>query len=461
MAADRSRRRKPPSARRGGVRVRTTLAAVVVVGVALLVGAVALVAAMQATLVGNLREATALRAAELAAVLEGGERPGFAVADPDEELVQVVDVDGTVVDASDNVAGRPPVAQLQPGQSERIGAAVGDDDLLAAASGAHTPDGRLTVIVARSVDDVAESTQVVTGLLAVGLPVLLGLVGVTTWHLVGRALAPVEGIRTEVEAISSAELHRRVPAPGGRDEVARLADTMNRMLGRLEGAQLRQRRFVADAAHELRSPVASIRQHAEVARAHPERSSLDALSGTVLTESLRIQRLVDDLLLLARADEGSLPLRRRSVDLDDLVFEEARRLRNTTDLRIDTERVSAGRVSGDPAGLARALRNIGDNAARHARSRVAFGLGEVDGVVHVDVDDDGPGVPVAARNRVLERFVRLDEGRGRDEGGAGLGLAIVAEVVAAHGGEVSVSDSPLGGARVEIRLPGLDDRPDG
>jgi len=270
---------------------------------------------------------------------------------------------------------------------------------------------------------------------------------------VGRALAPVEAIRAEVDAISATALHRRVPDPPADDEIGRLARTMNRMLERLERAQARQRRLVSDASHELRSPVAAIRQHAEVALAHPGRTSAAELAETVLAEDLRLQRLAEDLLLLTRADEHTLALRRRPVDLDDLVFDEARRLRAVSGLRVDTSQVSAGRVDGDAAGLRRVLRNLGDNAARHAEGRVAFSVAERDGVVLLEVDDDGPGVPEADRERVFERFVRLDDARARDGGGSGLGLAIVAELVAAHGGTVAIGASPAGGTRVGVSLP--------
>jgi signal transduction histidine kinase len=165
---------------------------------------------------------------------------------------------------------------------------------------------------------------------------------------------------------------------------------------------------------------------------------------------------VEDLLLLARADEHTLQPRRRLVDLDDLVFEEASRLREATSLRVDTTAVSAGRIDGDAAGLRRVLRNLGDNAAHHARGRIVFALGQENGAVVLTVDDDGPGIPEADRARVLERFVRLDDARARDAGGSGLGLAIVAELVGAHGGELGIAGSPLGGARVQIRLAAVD-----
>ena len=297
----------------------------------------------------------------------------------------------------------------------------------------------------------------VTDLLLIGLPILLVVAALTIWLMVGRALAPVEAMRREVDAISAADLDRRVPSPHGNDEIARLATTMNDMLDRLERGQARQRRFVADASHELRSPVASIRQHAEVALAHPDRTTVGALAETVLAENLRVQRLVDDLLLLARADEHTLQLQQRPVDLDDLVFEEARRLREATSLRVDTAR-RLGRA-GQRRPRRRSggsLRNLGDNAVRHASSQVAFTLGEQDGAVVLDVDDDGPGIPPDERQRVFERFVRLDDARARDAGGSGLGLAIVAEVVGAHRGTISIGSSGLGGARFEVRLPAID-----
>jgi signal transduction histidine kinase len=288
--------------------------------------------------------------------------------------------------------------------------------------------------------------------------VLLLVVAATTWLVVGRALAPVEAIRREVAAISATQLHRRVPDPPGADEITRLARTMNGLLGRLERSRARQQRFVSDASHELRSPVASIRQHAEVALAHPERGTVTELAENVLAEDLRIQRLVSDLLLLANADERPAPPRRRPVDVDDLVFAAARDLRAGSLLRVDTTAVSPARVAGDAAGLHRMVGNVVENAARHARGRIAFTLAQVDGTVLLAVDDDGPGIPVADRERVLERFVRLDDARTRSTGGSGLGLAIVAELVAAHGGKVAVGAGPLGGARVELRLPALDER---
>jgi signal transduction histidine kinase len=431
--------------------VRTTVTAVVVVGSALLSASVGLVWATRHAVTENVRDAAQIYAQGLIDQLDAGSPPGaLAMADGDELLIQILAPDGTVERASPILVGRPPLATLRPGQSKDLGTPTDDDRFLAVALA--TADGSHSVLVARSSDVVDESTQAVTGFLAVGLPLLLVLVGGTTWRLVGRTLRPVEAIRTEVAAISTTELHRRVPAADGDDEVARLAATMNQMLERLEQGQLTLRRFVSDASHELRSPIAAIRQHVEVALAHPDHTTLKELAETVQAEGLRVQQLIDDLLLLARGEEGT-PGPGRPVDLDDLVFAEATRLRRATSLRIDTSAVSAGRVLGDARALSRVLHNLGDNAARHATGTVAFSLRELNGHVIAAVDDDGPGIPESERTRVFDRFVRLDEARTRDDGGAGLGLSIVAQVVAAHRGTVEVGATPLGGARFELRFP--------
>jgi signal transduction histidine kinase len=382
--------------------------------------------------------------------------------------VQVVDSSGAVVAASSNLARSGPLGPVAAGDARRVdGVTVVDtepgaeapeeeqEDFMVAARAADTGSGELLVLAGRSFEIVDESAGALTGILVVGVPVLLMVLGGSAWVLVGRALAPVEAMRREVDEITSEALDRRVAEPAGTDEVARLAVTLNAMLGRLERAQQRQRQFVSDASHELRSPVAAIRQHAEVASVYPESTPVDELAREVIGEAERLQRLVEDLFVVARADEDTLVLERREVDVDDLAFDEARRLRAATDLRIDTSGVAAGRVVGDRALLARALRNLGDNAARHARAVIAFTVSESDGIVRLAVDDDGPGIPEAERAKVFERFVRLDDARARGTGGTGLGLAIVHEVATAHGGTVAARDSALGGARLELTLPAV------
>lgn len=433
------------------IRAVTTAVATVVVAIALAVGATALITALRQTLIDEVAEAGRAQASDVVRQLEAGRPPILEVAGSDEQLIQVITPAGAVVASSPNVAGAPAVARLTPGQSVRVVTPLDDDEFVAVAEGAQTPEGLRIVVVARALVEVLDATTVVTRLLIIGLPVLLVVVAITTWFAVGRALAPVEAIRREVDEISAAQLHRRVPQPATDDEIGRLAATMNRMLARLESARNSQRRFVSDASHELRSPITTIRQHAEVAVAHPDRTTAKELAEVVLAEQRRMQRLVEDLLLLARADEH-VPLSRAPVDLDDLAFEEGHRLRSTTSLQIDTSGVGVARLQGDADALRRALRNLGENAARHASSRIDIALADRGGDVVLTVDDDGPGIPESDRDRVLGRFVRLDEARSRDDGGSGLGLSIVDEVARAHGGSIKIDQSPLGGARIQVRF---------
>jgi signal transduction histidine kinase len=438
----------------GTVRVRTTAAAAIVVGAALVVAAVAMVLLLRRSLSADVRASALLRAEAVAEELVAGEREDpLPVGDDEEEFVQVLGGAGRVVGSSENLEGEPAVARLDPGETRRVEVPFEDDPFLAVATSAVTSRGRFTVVAGRTLETVTETIPAVVGLLAAGVPLLVLVVGLVTWRVVGRALASVEAIRAEVEAISTKELHRRVPDPPGKDEISRLAATMNRMLARLEMGQARQRRFVSDASHELRSPVTTIRQHAEVALSHPDGTSIKELAEVVLEEDVRLQGLVEDLLLLTKMDEGSLRIRAETVDLDDLLFEDAERLRATTNLRIDTSRVSAGRVSGDRSQLAKLVRNLTDNATRHAHNIVALTLREHDGEVVLTVDDDGDGIHPSERERIFERFVRLEEARDRDSGGSGLGLAIVAEIAAAHEARVAVVEGLESGARFEVRFP--------
>ena len=296
--------------------------------------------------------------------------------------------DGAVVASSPNVAGKPAVVQLRPGQTRHVVTPLDDDEFVAVAEGAQTPEGPRTVLVARALVDVFDATAVVTRMLIIGLPVLLVVVALTTWFAVGRALAPVEAIRREVDEISAAQLHRRVPQPKSDDEIGRLAATMNRMLVRLEDSRNSQRRFISDASHELRSPLTTIREHSEVALAHPEGTTAEELADVVLAEEMRMQRLVEDMLLLARADEHAAP-QRVPVDLDDLVFEEARRLRSTTV-------VTGGHIGGRGGAGARGRRGAAAGGAQPRRQRrPARGGPHRSRSVRarrrgaVDVDDDG------------------------------------------------------------------------
>jgi signal transduction histidine kinase len=417
-----------------------------------------LVLALGDSLRDGVRTSARLRAEDISEAIERGANPAkLGIEREDDLVIQVLDGRGRIVAASPNAPRRPVLAAARAGRTETVSGLRlerrAPEDFLVYTDGANGAGRHYRVLVGRSLDSADDAIDLEIRLMLVGIPVLLVVTGATAWWLAGRALAPVEAMRAEVAAISADELHRRVPEPPGDDEVARLAHTMNAMLVRLDDAREQQHRFVSDASHELRSPVATIRQHAEVARSHPSATSVEELAATVLAEDRRLELLVDDLLWLARADEHRTRPAMTPVDLDDLLLEEAARLRATNGVRVDTAHVSGGQVLGDRDQLRHMLRNLADNSARHATSTVAFSLAERDGEVLLQVDDDGPGIPPEARTRVFERFARLDDARSRDAGGTGLGLAIVAEIVATHGGTVEVLTAPLGGARLEVHLP--------
>jgi signal transduction histidine kinase len=440
------------------VRVRVTLAAVIVVAVALAVGGAWVVNAHRVSLIDNIETAARLRARDVAATIAAGVPASpLAVTPGDESVVQVVDARGAVVTASTNVVGEPRITTLEPGPTgyavhtlRRL--PVGDSSFRVVARRVTTRTGSYIVYVAGSLDTVGTSTESVARLLLIGLPVLLLVVGGTTWVVSGRALQPVEAIRQEVEAIGAEDLHRRVPAPDTADEIGRLARTMNAMLVRLDDATERQRRFVADASHELRSPLTGIRARLEVDLAYPEGADWRATERDVLEDAIRLQHLVDDLLALAASDAAASDRSVRApVDLDEIVLSEARRLRSRSEHRIDTAGVSGAQLPGAPDALARAVRNLLDNAARHARSTVTITLRESATAVTLTVTDDGPGIPPEERARIFERFARLDDGRARDVGGTGLGLAITHDIVVSHGGTIEVDNAP--GARFTVSFP--------
>ena len=275
------------------------------------------------------------------------------------------------------------------------------------------------------------------------VPALVALVAGLAWLVVGRALRPVHAVTNQVAAIGSDSLHERVPVPPSADEVSELATTMNAMLDRLETATLTSRQLVSDASHELRTPIAVMRTELEVARRDPA-ADWDTVSTGLLGEVDRLQGLVDDLLLLARTSERGL--RAEPVDVVDVVREVAARRR-----QVPVIVHGAGEpvfVEADRSALHRALDHLVTNAARHATTAVEI---TVDGAA-IHVDDDGAGIPADQRDHVVERFVRLDEGRARDAGGSGIGLAVAADVAGAHGGTLTITDAPIGGARVTLAL---------
>ena len=315
------------------------------------------------------------------------------------------------------------------------------------------------VVALESMATVDQSVLTVVRVISIAFPLLLGVVALLVILLTARSLKPVERISREVAAITGSNLHNRISVPPARDEIAELAVTMNQMLERLDDSAERSKRFVADASHELRSPLSVIQTELEVGLLHPEATDWSRTATDALEESRRMQRIVEDLLMLARADSGKVLVHTLlPIDLDDIVLGEASRIRLAAGpLVVDTRAVSGGRVTGDPHLLLRVVRNLSNNAARHAKEKVTFVLHKEGGFVQLEVADDGRGVPEELREKIFERFTRLDEARSRDDGGSGLGLSIVRTIVEAHGGTVEVTENPDGskGARFVVRIPTL------
>ncbi|MFE9625682.1 sensor histidine kinase [Streptomyces sp. NPDC006527] len=479
----------------GSVRSRATLGATLVVAVALVAAGTAVLLSLWSTLSGRASAEAERTAREVAAELAAGQPYDRLSLDDDDRPVQVVTEDGTLVAAGEDLqrisgtgtdavrpAAAPTAAPVPPGGTSDddgdtdTGAdtdaddGADDDSALrpgeigedpAYSDGSATIDGEtadyrfasvpvetedrgtLTVHAGAPLSTERSAVRTALTVMLIGFPLLLAVVAAVTWLVTGRALRPVEGIRREMAAITaSADLARRVPEPDTHDEVARLARTTNETLTALETAVERQRRFVADASHELRSPIASLRTQLEVGAAHPE---LLDVAGAV-EDTVRLQNLAADLLLLARLDAGERPADAR-VDLAALAREEAAGRASVT---VDAESVE---VAGSRGQLGRVLANLLDNAQRHARSAVTVAVRREGERAVVEVADDGDGVPEADRERVFERFVRLDAARSRDEGGAGLGLAIARDVAVRHGGSLTVGEAPAGGALFELRLP--------
>ena len=436
------------------VRFRVTLLATLIVAVVLTTVSIVIVLVQQATLTAALDDSLRLRAGDLASTIAVSLPETLAGSD-DDTAAQLTTHTGDVLVASSNLGGLAPIGPV-PTAGEVIAdrsIAVPDASFRVLSRFVPSPQGTVILHVAAATDDVSDSVGALWVSMLVAIPVTVTLLAATVWWMVGRALRPVEEMRREVDAITESDLSRRVPVPVAKDEVGRLAVTMNSMLGRVEPGVERLQRFVADASHELRSPLTRMRTELEVDMADQAAADMAATHASVLQEAIAMERLVGDMLFLARSDAGRQDSRFEAVDLDDLLLEVAERLRAETDLDVDVADVSAGRVVGDRAQLRRVVENLARNAGAYARSSVRLSLGEVDDVTVMSFDDDGPGIAAADRDRVFDRFTRTDEGRSRDDGGSGLGLPIVRDIVGRHGGTIGIEGSSEGGARFVVSLP--------
>ncbi|MFF2233689.1 sensor histidine kinase [Streptomyces anulatus] len=476
------------------VRARAAIGATLVVAVALVAAGLAVLLVLRANLIDQADLQAEVAAREVAGQLATGTPyDELELDDEEDHPVQVTDEEGRAVVVSKDLraitgtgtSGVTPAPSASAGASPSPGDGDDDDadddddgsrpgrgevssddpdfsdgtatvdgttaDYRFAAVEATTPDGvTLTVYAGAPLAAEQEAVNTVRGAMLTGLPLLLVVVAGVTWLVTRRALRPVEGIRREMAAITASEdLARRVPEPGSRDEIAALARTTNETLTVLEASVERQRRFVADASHELRSPIASLRTQLEVAEAHPE---LLDLPGAV-ADTVRLQVLAADLLLLARLDAGEKP-GSATVELGALVREEvSQRTGDRIAVSVEVPRGGAFEVNGSRGQLSRVIGNLLDNAQRHAEGSVAVSVAADGRGVRVEVRDDGAGVPEDERERIFERFVRLDDARSRDDGGAGLGLAIARDVASRHGGTLTVDRAAEGGAAFRLWLP--------
>ncbi|MFD0168454.1 sensor histidine kinase [Streptomyces decoyicus] len=468
----------------GSVRARAAAGATVVVALALIAAGTAVLLVLSSKLQDQARLQAEVAAREVASQIatgkaydklelpDGDDHPVVVTGDKGRVLAvgdDVRAVDGKPVGGAKQGAGSavPPGSdddddddddgvQLKPGEVDdevdyRDGTANVDgtvaDYRFAVLEAKDTRGAQATVRAGAALTPEQDAVGSVRTAMLIGLPLLLVVVAGVTWLVTRRALRPVEGIRGEMAAITaSTDLSRRVPVPSSQDEVGRLARTTNETLAALESSVERQRRFVADASHELRSPIASLRTQLEVGVAHPE---LLDVPGAV-EDTVRLQRLAADLLLLARLDAGERPADAR-VGLAAMVREESSQ-RVADRVPVQIGELAGGEVAGSRSQLGRVLGNLLDNAQRHAVSAVRVAVVRDGEWVVLRVEDDGPGVPEGDRERIFERFVRLDDARARDDGGAGLGLAIARDVAERHGGSLAVRT----GSVFELRLPVAD-----
>lgn len=453
---------------RWGIRNQSTAAAVAVVACALLAGGVLLLVLLQNALTASTDSVLRTKATDVAALItsqdvaEAGQ--SISTAGRVDLLIQILDASGKVVEASDPSLKTRPMSSLNPAVGKSavqkvptLDGVPGDGEYYIVATGAGSGSGseKYVVLAARSVQVQSDTVRTVALFLLLATPVLLLIVGLSVRFLVGRSLRQVETIRSQVAVIDGGRLGDRVDVPPTRDELGALATTMNAMLSRIEAADTAQRQFLSHASHELRSPLTTLRTGLEVSASDPTHRAWQDIAPVLQSETLRMGHLVEDLLTLSKADDSGFTLRRTDVDLDDVLATELSRLR-ATGSRAVVSQMEPVRVAGDPGRLAQVLRNVLDNAERHAHKTVRATLKPYRGTAVLWIDNDGPPVPESERERIFERFVRLDESRSRDTGGSGLGLAIARTLADAHGGTITTGHAPDGFCRFEIRLPLLD-----
>ncbi|HEX2903486.1 MAG TPA: ATP-binding protein [Jatrophihabitans sp.] len=453
--------------RHRSLRARITLLATTIFAMALILAGVILLTTVGKSLLNTLDSSAERTGTDVAALVNTGKLPQQVLAGSGgPSMIQVVDADNQVIAASPGVdtavsmVSKDELAQVRRGRHITVSGnrASLEDPIRVVGVAANSRNGERTVLVGTDLGRVFDSSRLLERALLFGGPLIVIAMAALTWWVVGLTLRPVAALRRGAAELSASGLERsRLPVPDARDEIHSLALTLNDMLDRLDSATTRQRRFVGDAAHELRSPIASLRLQLEVAQRLDQSGPMRELTDDALLDVDRLAHLIDDLLALARSDERGGAHTRLPVGLVALAQNVVGGYR---DARVPVSVAPGNEVTllGDPDGLHRVLVNLIDNAVRYAASSVmvavssrpAAGAGFADAVL--TVSDDGPGVPANKRERVFDRFYRLDTARSRAEGGTGLGLSIVREIVTAHGGTVQLRDNHPG-LIVEIALP--------
>lgn len=446
------------------VRARLTLFFVLAIAAVLVFTGFALVNLVHRSLVTSAANQIENQMAEVQSRFATSTLPTHEVVLPMEGdvVLQVTNLAGTRVwAASEAIAADPVLAHARENFSSADGLAVAFGKDVTRTELNELSLGRVqTITTTRGAGliygfvyggPIDHSVTVLLASVVISFPLLLLMSGGLIWMGIGLALAPVESIRRRVDAIAARDLSERVPVPGGDDEIARMAHTLNDMLDRLESSSRFQQEFVSNASHELRSPLATLLATVERAQSEPSTPNWDEVAASVMREGRRLDAIIDGLFWLARNDENQIEMAWLDVDLDDLLFEESQRVRTMSGLNVDTSGVKPTRVVGDPAMLKRMIRNVVDNAVRYAHRELRFTAAYDGDCAVVTVWDDGDGIDVAESARLFERFVRADPARSRRSGGTGLGLAIVTDIVARHGGSARFVEVDRG-SMIELRV---------
>lgn len=436
------------------VRVRAAFAATIIVVLATTLGSIWLVTSEENMLVRNLDTSALLRINDIHASLSDRMLPPeITIIGDDSGFVQLLDSNGRILSATKNIAGEaalvvPPKpttsASSKIFQENQVIGAFDHITFRVVAKQIVVNHKVYLVIVGYSLEKTFSSIAYLKKLLlALNFLVVL-LVYLATWFVTGRALRPVEQMRSEVDQLSAEDLSKRVSVPQSTDEIGRLGKTLNSMLDRLEVSDQKQRRFVSDASHELRNPLAGMRTQLEVELLYPDPSKSEESRQALLRSTLRLQELTEDLLFLAIGDSKKLQANDQLVNIGELIRDEIRGFSFSEGISADISKVEDISVWANESQLRRVIINLLDNANRFAESRIQVSLSSHDKKVFLEVIDDGPGIPSEDEERIFERFSRLDDARSRRKGGAGLGLAIVKEIVLAHHGEILLSQDVKG-----------------